>query len=74
MKLLLLLSLSLLALAQTPPFARVFPGNGPKPIGPYSPGLWARDRLYVSGQGSRGDSKIACAAITLRTPVLLRGA
>ena len=54
MKLLLLLSLSLLALAQTPPFARVFPGNGPKPIGPYSPGLWARDRLYVSGQGSRG--------------------
>ena len=54
MKLLLLLSLSLLAAAQTSRFTRVFPGNGPKPIGPYSPGLWAGDRLYVSGQGSRG--------------------
>ena len=54
MKLLLLLGLSLLAAAQTPRFARVFPGNGPKPVGPYSPGLWAGNRLYVSGQGSRG--------------------
>ena len=54
MKLLLLVLLSLSVFAQTPRFARVFPGNGPKPIGPYSPGLWAGDRLYVSGQGSRG--------------------
>ena len=49
--LLLLLSLSL-AIGQAPRFARVF-SSGPKPIGPYSPGLWAGDRLYVSGQGSR---------------------
>lgn len=28
--------------------------NGPKPIGPYSPGIVAGDFLYVSGQGARG--------------------
>jgi reactive intermediate/imine deaminase len=28
--------------------------NGPKPIGPYSPGIMAGDFLYVSGQGARG--------------------
>ncbi len=54
MKLLPLLLLGLSLAAQTPRFVRVFPGNGPKPVGPYSPGLWAGDRLYVSGQGSRG--------------------
>ncbi len=27
--------------------------NGPKPIGPYSPGIMAGDFLYVSGQGAR---------------------
>ena len=53
MKLLLLVLLSLSGFAQTPRFARVFSNSGPKPIGPYSPGLWAGDRLYVSGQGSR---------------------
>ena len=53
MKLLLLVLLSLSVYAQTPRFARVFSNTGPKPIGPYSPGLWAGDRLYVSGQGSR---------------------
>ncbi|MBY0502293.1 MAG: hypothetical protein K2X03_00180 [Bryobacteraceae bacterium] len=52
MKLILVLSLSLLAVAQAPRFSRVF-SSGPKPIGPYSPGLWAGNRLYVSGQGSR---------------------
>ena len=52
MKLLLLLSLSVLAMGQTARFSRVF-SSGPKPIGPYSPGLWAGDRLYVSGQGAR---------------------
>src|SRR5215467_4787266 len=30
----------------------VFP-PGAKPIGPYSPGIVARDYLYVSGQGAR---------------------
>lgn len=59
MKLLLLFSLSLLALGQTPRFSRVF-SSGPQPIGPYSPGLWAGDRLYVSGQGSRtADGQLA---------------
>jgi 2-iminobutanoate/2-iminopropanoate deaminase len=33
----------------------VFPGSA-KPIGPYSPGIFAGDYLYVSGQGAR-DSK-----------------
>ncbi len=29
----------------------VFPKAGPKPVGPYSPGILAGDFLYVSGQG-----------------------
>ncbi|MBK5294673.1 MAG: RidA family protein [Acidobacteriia bacterium] len=37
----------------------VFPA-GAKPVGPYSPGIFAGDYLYVSGQGSRGaDNKIS---------------
>lgn len=56
--LLVLASLSLL-LAQAPRFRPVF-SAGPKPIGPYSPGLWAGDRLYVSGQGARtADGQLA---------------
>jgi 2-iminobutanoate/2-iminopropanoate deaminase len=51
--LLILLSLSLLAPAQTPKFTRVFSTTGPKPAGPYSPGLWTGERFYVAGQGSR---------------------
>ncbi|MBI4902632.1 MAG: hypothetical protein HY820_03290 [Acidobacteria bacterium] len=31
----------------------VYAANGPKPVGPYSPGLLAGDFLYVSGQGAR---------------------
>src|SRR5262249_20264872 len=31
----------------------VFPPTA-KPVGPYSPGIFAGDFLYVSGQGSRG--------------------
>ena len=31
----------------------VRPANGPKPIGPYSPGILAGGSLYVSGQGAR---------------------
>src|SRR5260370_17900331 len=31
----------------------VFP-EGAKPIGPYSPGIFAGEFLYVSGQGARG--------------------
>lgn len=47
------------AVAQAPRFKPVF-SAGPKPIGPYSPGLWAGDRLYVSGQGARAaDGQLA---------------
>src|SRR5206468_6896494 len=36
----------------------VFPA-GAKPVGPYSPGIFAGEFLYVSGQGARGpDGKI----------------
>ena len=50
-----------LAAAQAPRFRPVF-SSGPKPIGPYSPGLWAGDRLYVSGQGARSaDGQLARA-------------
>ncbi len=31
----------------------VFPPGGARPDGPYSPGLWAQDYLYVSGLGPR---------------------
>jgi reactive intermediate/imine deaminase len=31
----------------------IVPPVGPKPVGPYSPGLMAGDFLYVSGQGAR---------------------
>lgn len=31
----------------------IFPASGPKPVGPYSPGIMAGDYLYVSGQGAR---------------------
>jgi len=31
----------------------VVPPGGPKPVGPYSPGIFAGDYLYVSGQGMR---------------------
>jgi reactive intermediate/imine deaminase len=31
----------------------VIPGGGPKPVGPYSPGILAGNFLYVSGQGMR---------------------
>lgn len=48
-----------MATAQAPRFRPVF-SAGPKPIGPYSPGLWAGDRLYVSGQGARtADGQLA---------------
>jgi reactive intermediate/imine deaminase len=32
---------------------RVIAPPGPKPVGPYSPGIFAGDFLYVSGQGAR---------------------
>src|SRR5262252_1337059 len=43
------------AAAQPAPAAqrRVIAPPGPKPVGPYSPGIMAGDFLYVSGQGAR---------------------
>jgi 2-iminobutanoate/2-iminopropanoate deaminase len=35
------------------PHRVITPANGPKPVGPYSPGIAAGDYLYVSGQGVR---------------------
>lgn len=49
--LLALLSLAPLAvLAQVRP---VVPASAPAPVGPYTPGVFAGDYLYVSGQGAR---------------------
>jgi len=31
----------------------IVPSNGPKPVGPYTPGILAGEFLYVSGQGAR---------------------
>jgi len=44
------LAMPAIVLAQVRP---VFPAAGPKPIGPYSPGIDAGDYVYVSGQGAR---------------------
>jgi reactive intermediate/imine deaminase len=33
--------------------AAIFPKVGPKPVGPYTPGVMANGVLYVSGQGAR---------------------
>src|SRR4029079_9699127 len=43
------------AAAQSTPAAqrRVIAPSGPKPVGPYSPGIMVGDFLYVSGQGAR---------------------
>src|SRR5687767_11301323 len=34
----------------------VAPASGPKPVGPYSPGILTSDFLYVAGQGARSPS------------------
>ena len=52
------LTLSAAALLAISPSAqsttkRVIAPPGPKPVGPYSPGIMAGDFLYVSGQGAR---------------------
>lgn len=44
--------LAALASAQSPTKRLIAP-PGPKPVGPYSPGILAGDFLYVSGQGAR---------------------
>jgi enamine deaminase RidA (YjgF/YER057c/UK114 family) len=45
----LLLAVSLVAAEKS----AVFPKVGPKPVGPYTPGVLANGVLYVSGQGAR---------------------
>src|SRR4051794_9076155 len=49
----LLVGLTILAAGPDP--QPVFPA-GPKPVGPYSPGLLAGGMMYVSGQGARDAS------------------
>src|SRR5688572_21408008 len=50
----LVISALLTAGALPQPSARqVIAPPGPKPVGPYSPGIVAGDFLYVSGQGAR---------------------
>ena len=51
--LLLCAVLMVIALAAAGAEQRVIAPPGPKPIGPYSPGILAGDFLYVSGQGGR---------------------
>jgi reactive intermediate/imine deaminase len=46
-------ALILAAAAFAADFKPVVPATGPKPVGPYSPGLWAGEYLYISGQGAR---------------------
>jgi reactive intermediate/imine deaminase len=47
----------LLVMALQPAFAAdkkaIAPSSGPKPVGPYSPGVLAGEFLYVSGQGAK---------------------
>ncbi len=42
-----------LAAGAEAPVRPVVPKSGPAPIGPYTPGILARDYLYVSGQGAK---------------------
>jgi 2-iminobutanoate/2-iminopropanoate deaminase len=45
----------------------VFPAQGAKPIGPYSPGIAADDYLYVAGQGARDSAGNLPAGIEAQT-------
>src|SRR5579884_286912 len=48
-----LLFLVLIATALSAEIRAVVPKNGPAPVGPYSPGVFAGDYLYISGQGAK---------------------
>jgi reactive intermediate/imine deaminase len=52
----------LLAVALPAQKRAIVPANGPKPIGPYSPGIMAGEFLYVSGQGPRANQGAQPAA------------
>src|SRR5687767_8765596 len=49
-------SLCVFAAVLVAQFHPVVPAAGARPDGPYSPGLWAQDYLYISGQGPRDES------------------
>jgi reactive intermediate/imine deaminase len=49
-------SLCVFAAVLVAQFHPVVPAAGARPDGPYSPGLWAQDYLYISGQGPREES------------------
>lgn len=53
MKKLALASLAICSLLGAVEKKAIVPANGPKPVGPYTPGILAGDFLYVSGQGAR---------------------
>ena len=53
MKLVLLALSACLVVASAAEKKAVIPSNGPKPVGPYTPGILVGDYLYVSGQGAR---------------------
>jgi reactive intermediate/imine deaminase len=40
----------------------IVPKSGPAPVGPYSPGVFAGDYLYVSGQGAKNADGVVPAA------------
>ena len=46
---------------------RVIAPPGPKPVGPYSPGILAGDYLYVSGQGGRDAAGTLAATVESQT-------
>jgi reactive intermediate/imine deaminase len=48
-----LLLLMLSAAALPADIRAIVPKNGPAPVGPYSPGVFAGDYLYISGQGAK---------------------
>src|ERR671926_255543 len=41
------------AAVQAAPIRAIIPSKGVAPIGPYTPGVFAGDYLYVSGQGAK---------------------
>ncbi len=45
----------------------IVPANAPKPVGPYSPGIFVGDYLYVSGQGVRDSSGAMPEGLTAQT-------
>ena len=45
--------LAALAASLSAEIRAIIPASGPKPVGPYTPGVMAGDYLYVSGQGAR---------------------